>query len=277
MADRWFHDVPWQGLILSAAIVLAALVADRLWRLALDRMLSLRRGEQEGHDAIHSLETRVRVVRRLGRAAIYLVAAAAALSHFTWLRVLSAGLWASAGVAGLVMGMAARGTLGNAIAGVTLAFSQPFRVGDIVTVRTETGVVEDVTLMFTVIRTGDNRRLVIPNDVLSSEILYNHSIVDRRILATVKIHVSYGADLTAAMRALAQVAKESPAMLATEGAPTVAVGEAGPTVIRLEVSAWCESQAKAWAFQADVRERGLVALGQLAAVLPAPFAAIQKS
>ncbi len=270
MEARWqvVRQIPWQGLLLSALILAVALLADRLWSLALDRVLAVRRSQQAGKEASESIETRVRILGRLGRAAIYLVAAAAAMSHFSWLRALSTGLWASAGVAGLVVGMAARGTLGNAIAGVTLAFSQPFRVGDLVTLRNETGTVEDITLMYTLIRTGDNRRLVIPNDVLSSEVLYNHSIVDSRILATVKFHVGYRADLGEVTRTLGQVAAQSKALLAGAAPPSVAVAEAGPSAIRVEVSGWTANQAQAWAFQGDVRERGLSALASIHEAFP---------
>src|SRR5579863_9765386 len=176
------HEIPLEGLI-AAAIVLALGVAiDRLFVIALDRTVASYKKDSKSHDALDSFLTRIAVLRRLGRIAIYLVAFSAALSHFPLLRSLSTGLWASAGVAGLVVGMAAKGTLGNAIAGVTLAFSQPFRIGDGVTIRGDYGVVEEINLMYTLIRTSDNRLLLIPNDVLSSEVIYNHSMLDPRIL-----------------------------------------------------------------------------------------------
>ncbi len=253
-------DLTWASLASVTVIVIAAIVLDRLLIVTLDGALARRQAQAKGSEALESFLTRLGVLRRLARAAIYVVAIAAVLAHFAWLRALSAGLLASAGIAGLVVGMAAKGTFGNAIAGVTLAFSQPFRVGDGVTLRNEYGVVEDITLIYTFIRTGDNRRLVIPNDVLSSEVLYNHSILDPRILSTVKFWISYGAELDRAVKALAEVAAASPALLAGAGAPDVAVGEAGPAGVRLDVSGWSATQAKAWQFQADVRRRGLEAL-----------------
>ncbi len=260
-----------EALVSAAVVVALAVFADRVLVIAVDRAVS--RKAARGMDATYeSFVTRVRVLRRLGRVAIAVVAAAAVLSHFPFLRALSTGLWASAGVAGLVVGMAAKGTLGNAIAGVTLAFSQPFRVGDVVTCRNETGTVEDVTLVFTFIRTSDNRRLVIPNDVLSTEILYNHSIGDPRIVSTVQFHLGYQADLTAALSTLSAAAASCPYAL-KEPAPGAAVGATGPAAVRIDVSVWAENQSKAWALQADLRQRGLAALARLDALpkqLPMP-------
>ena len=107
--------------------------------------------------------------------------------------------------------------------------------------------------------------------------LYNHSIVDSRILATVRFHVAYAADLGEVTRTLGQVAAQSKALLPGAAPPTVAVAEAGPSTIRVEVSGWTENQAQAWAFQGDVRERGLDALASVAKAFPAPAAPPQNS
>ncbi len=260
------RSLPLSSLVSVGVIIFATLALDRLLVLALDRTLAHRRAQTANKEAFDSFLTRLTVLRRLARAALFVLAIAAVLAHVPWLRALSAGLWASAGLAGLVVGMAAKGTLGNAIAGVTLAFSQPFRVGDLVTLRSETGTVEDITLMYTFIRTGDNRRLVIPNDVLSSEVVYNHSILDPRILATVKFWISYGADVDRAMKALAEVGATSSALLAGAARPDVAIGEAGQAALRLDLSAWAENQQKAWALQGELRRRGLEALRKLDAL-----------
>jgi small conductance mechanosensitive channel len=265
MWEHGFHGIPVEGLIAAAIELALAVAIDRLFVLALDRALKLREAQSRNRETLDSFLTRIAVLRRLGRLAIYLVGVSMALSHFPLLRSLSTGLWASAGVAGLVVGMAAKGTLGNAIAGVTLAFSQPFRIGDGVTLRNDYGVIEEITLIYTLIRTTDNRLLVIPNDVLSTEVFYNHSLLDPRILTTVKFYVAYGVDLAQAMRALAEAANASPNRLVVGDAASVTVGETLPAAIRLDVSVWAASQAKAFDLQTDVRARGLAALGALKA------------
>ena len=117
--------------------------------------------------------TQLQVTRRLLNILVWLVAGGISLAQFPELRVLSAGLLASAGLSGLVVGFAARGTLGNAIAGITIAFSQPVRIGDDIELRGERGVVEDIHLLFTVLRLSDGKRFIIPNDTLATEVVKN--------------------------------------------------------------------------------------------------------
>jgi small-conductance mechanosensitive channel len=117
--------------------------------------------------------TQFALTRRLFNVGIWLTAVAIALSQFPDLRVLSTGLLASAGLSGLVVGFAARGTLGNAIAGLTISITQPIRIGDDVELRGERGIVEDIHFTYTVLRLGDGRRMIIPNDALASEVIKN--------------------------------------------------------------------------------------------------------
>ena len=117
--------------------------------------------------------TQLALARRLANIVIWITASAIGLAQFPELRILSAGLLASAGLSGLVVGFAARGTLGNAIAGVTISITQPIRIGDDVEIKNERGVVEDIYFTYTVLRLGDGRRLIIPNDTLASEVIKN--------------------------------------------------------------------------------------------------------
>lgn len=120
--------------------------------------------------------TQFALTRRLLNVGIWLTATAIALSQFPDLRVLSTGLLASAGLSGLIVGFAARGTLGNAIAGLTISITQPIRLGDDVELRGERGIVEDIHFTYTVLRLGDGRRLIIPNDALASEVIKNATL-----------------------------------------------------------------------------------------------------
>ena len=88
-----------------------------------------------------------------------------------------------------MLGFAAQRTLGNVIAGLLIAFSQPVRIGDRVTIDEQTGTVEEIHLTYTFIRTEDNARLVIPNETLASDTIRNATIVDRKQLAEVSFQV----------------------------------------------------------------------------------------
>ncbi len=163
-------DLRPRHLITAVVLVVLATVLSRFINVAFKRAL-------QRHHARGTLQpetaTQFALTRRLLNVGIWLTALAIALSQFPDLRVLSTGLLASAGLSGLVVGFAARGTLGNAIAGLTISITQPIRIGDDVELRGERGIVEDIHFTYTVLRLGDGRRLIIPNDALASEVIKN--------------------------------------------------------------------------------------------------------
>lgn len=150
-------------------IVLATLVS-RFIDVAFKRAMQRHR---ERGTLLPETATQFGLTRRLLNAGIWLTAIAIGLSQFPDLRVLSTGLLASAGLSGLIVGFAARGTLGNAIAGLTISITQPIRIGDDVELRGDRGIVEDIHFTYTVLRLGDGRRLIIPNDALATEVIKN--------------------------------------------------------------------------------------------------------
>src|SRR3982751_3791137 len=110
-------------------------------------------------------------------------------------RTVAGGVLASSAVIGLVIGFASQRTIGNAVAGVLIAISQPLRLGDEVEVQGVEGVVEEIGLSYTWIRTRDNDRLVVPNEKLASDTIRNSTIRSEASLAEVTVEVPAGADL----------------------------------------------------------------------------------
>jgi small-conductance mechanosensitive channel len=125
-----------------------------------------------------STKTRLRFLRRLLLLAIFLVLAALALSQFTELKRLATGILASTAVLGLIIGFAAQHTIANMVAGVQLAVSQPFRIGDRVSFDENEGRVTDITLSYTYIDPGDGSSIVVPNQLLVEGVVHNHSTGD---------------------------------------------------------------------------------------------------
>jgi small-conductance mechanosensitive channel len=125
-----------------------------------------------------STKTRLRFLRRLLFFVVLVVLAMIALSQFTELKRLAAGILASTAVLGLIVGFAAQHTIGNLVAGVQIAVSQPFRIGDRVTFEENEGRVTDITLSYTYIDPGDGSHFVIPNQLLVEGIVHNHSTED---------------------------------------------------------------------------------------------------
>lgn len=146
--------------------------------------------------------TRLRLIRRLVFVAIIVLGAGVALAQFDKLNKLATGILASSAVLGLVLGLAARQVLANPLAGILLAVSQPIRIGDMVTIAEETGRVDDVTLSYTYIDTGDGRLVIVPNETVVTSVVVNRSTGDLTAPAMASVWVPPAADLTRAREAL---------------------------------------------------------------------------
>jgi small-conductance mechanosensitive channel len=189
--------------------------------------------------------TRLQVVRRIIDAAIWLVAISIGLSQFPELRVFSTGLLASAGISGLIVGFAARSTLGNAVAGVTIAFSQPFRLGDEVELRGERGTVEDITLLFTVIRLWDGKRMIVPNETLSTEVVKNLTLGSVSRMVRTDVLVPPKGDARAITEALLGLAASEPGLDRSAPPPRVELLKVDASGAVLRLLATCTDEPSA--------------------------------
>jgi len=125
-----------------------------------------------------STRTRLRILRRLLFVVVFLVVAMLAVSQFTELKQLAAGVLASTALVVAVVGFAAQRTLANVIAGVQIAVSQPIKIGDRIEFEECKGRITDITLSYTYIDPGDGSSVVIPNQLLTEGIVHNHSTED---------------------------------------------------------------------------------------------------
>src|SRR4051794_2780802 len=149
--------------------------------------------------------TRYRVLRRTISVSIVVVGLLSALLVIPQVRAVAGGLLASSAVLGVIIGLASQRTLGNFVAGILIAITQPLRLGDLVRVGGVEGVVEEIGLTFTFIRTPDNIRLVIPNEKLASDTIENSTIVSREKLAQITVQVPLSSDLQRVVELLREV------------------------------------------------------------------------
>lgn len=152
----------------------------------------------------------------------------------------------AAGFASIVIGLAAQSTLSNLISGLMIAIARPFRIGDAVMFRNEFCFVEDVRLFHSVLRTWDNRRLVVPNSIFQNEVIINYSIVDPTMLVPVFVDVSYESDLDRAIAIMKELAERHPLALPTPGLPVVHVMELGESGVRLRLLVRAKDQPTAF-------------------------------
>ncbi len=240
--DTTVDTLPYGKIAIFLVLVGAAFLLTSLIKLWIGRVL-------EGHRKSGTLEpessTRLIMSRRLLNAVVWVFAIAAGASQFPHLRALSAALLASAGVSGLIMGFAARSTLGNAIAGVTIAFAQPLRIGDDVEFRGDRGIVEDILLMYTVLRLLDGKRLVIPNDVLLSEPIKNLTMGMASRVARPEALVPPKADAVGVREAMLREAVSFPGLDAKAPAPQVFWARIDERGVLLRLVATCVDQPNA--------------------------------
>jgi small-conductance mechanosensitive channel len=134
--------------------------------------------------------TRYRVLRQTIFVAIVFVGVVSALLVIPEVRAIAGGVLASSAVVGLVIGFASQRTIGNVVAGVLIAVTQPLRLGDEVEVEGAQGVVEEIGLTYTWIRTPDNDRLVVPNEKLASQTIRNSTIRGSETFAEASVQVA---------------------------------------------------------------------------------------
>jgi small-conductance mechanosensitive channel len=219
----------WKRAAIVAAVVLIALAVARLADRALTRRLKLE----------PQAMTRYRVLRRSLVAAIVAFGVLSALLVIPEIRAVAGGILASSAVVGLVIGMAARSTLGNFVSGIMIAFTQPLRLGDEVKVADASGTVQEIALTYTILQTGNGARFYIPNEKLASDTIQNSTIARLEHLAEVTISVPISSDLDRVLALVAEEAKDAPdAMPDTEPHITVSDFEADRAVVRIE--AWAQ-------------------------------------
>ena len=235
-------DLNPRGLVVVLVMLVAAALLSRFVNSAVRRNLEKHR--QSGTLQPESV-TRLQIIRRIVHAVIWVVAISIGLSQFPELRVFSAGLLASAGISGLIVGFAARSTLGNAVAGVTIAFAQPVRIGDEVELRGERGVVEDITLLFTMIRLWDGKRMIVPNETLSTEVVKNLTLGSVSRMVRTDVLIPPKGDARSAMEALLGVAAAEPGLDRTAPPPKVDFLKVDAAGSLLRLSATCTDEASA--------------------------------
>jgi small-conductance mechanosensitive channel len=207
-----------------------------------------------------AVDTRIRFLRRLISLVILVIGGLFALSQFAGLNKLAAGVLASSAIVAAVVGFAARQTLANLIAGVMLMVAQPLRIGDQVTIEAQTGVVEDVRLNYTVLRTAEGRRLFIPNERLASEVLHNDTILDDRVRPEASVWLAPAADTDLALSRLTGL----------EPGLVVRIAEMTPEAVRIDLIAESVPAPDRAGREAELRAAALRALRAENLLVPSP-------
>lgn len=226
----------WHRLITAAAIFVVVSLAARV----VDWLLKRR-------DLTPEAATRYRVFRRGITSTILVVGLFSSALVIPQVRAVAGGLLASTAVLGIIVGFASQAALGNFVAGLLIAITQPVRIGDRVRYANTDGTIEEIGLTYTVIRTLDHQRLIVPNGKLSNDTVLNASIGSRETLAEITVQVPLTADLGAAVEALrAEFVHERNAAVSVSGL------DGNATVL---VRAGAASEYEAERLESDLRVR----------------------
>jgi small-conductance mechanosensitive channel len=224
----------WQRVLVALGVILVASAVAKF----VDGRISRRGLAPEA-------ATRYRVLRRTIFAAIVFIGVVSALLVIPQVRTVAGGVLASSAVIGLVIGFASQRTIGNFVAGILIAFTQPLRLGDEVEVAGVKGVVEEIGLTYTWIRTRDNDRLVVPNEKLASDTIRNSTIRSPLTLAEVTVQVPASADLRRVLESLqsegeevyvSDLADDKASIVVRKWVPGEAVAEQAASDLRISLA-----------------------------------------
>src|SRR5918998_5701541 len=197
--------------------------------------------------------TQVHVLRRAGGILIALVTAAAALMSFEAVRAYGVSLFASAGAASLVVGLAARPLLTNLIAGVQIAVTQPIRLEDAVIVEGEWGWVEEIASTYVVVRLWDWRRMVLPLSYFLEKPFQNWTRETGSLIGSVFLHVDYSVPVEAVRRGLAGIPPPGPPWGGKVA--NLQVSDAKEWAVELRALVSARNAPQTWDLRCEVRER----------------------
>ena len=200
--------------------------------------------------------TRLDVVRRIWVVAVGVVTVAAALTLIPGVKQFGVSLFASAGIAGIAVGIAARPMLSNLIAGLQIAFTQPIRLDDAVVLEDEWGWIEEIGLFYVVVRIWDWRRLIVPLSYFIEQPFQNWTRKSASIIGSVFWSVDYRAPIADMREKLTDICKDTP--LWDGNVVNLQVTDADGTTIRIRALASAKNSPDAWDLRCHIREKMIV-------------------
>jgi small conductance mechanosensitive channel len=193
------------------------------------------------------------MIRRVVSASIYIIGIMLIILQIPQLHSLATVILASAGLAGLALGYAAKDSLANFTSGIFIAIFRPFRVGDWVDFRGDYGVIEDLTLRHTVILTKDFRRIIVPNNIMSNEPIINWTIRDPTITWNVDFDLAKASDIDRAREIIIEESKKHP-LVRKDRVIKVLISSSRYSEINLKLYVDIPGREKATDIASDIRE-----------------------
>ena len=244
------------GALTWAGMRLIALFSERFERTSKGAL-------EEGYDARAQRKlTILSILRRVFIFLIVLVGFGVGLSQFTSLELLGTTLLTSAGIASVIIGIAAQPVLGNVVAGIQLAITQPVRIGDSVYIENNWGFIEDLGYTFATVRTWDDRRLLIPLRYLVTEPYENWTLDDAHVTKPIYLYADYRAPVDKIREKFASLLKASDDWDERQE-PTVQVTSVSDDAVEIRALCSAKDPSAAWSLHCELREQLVAYLQEL--------------
>ena len=199
------------------------------------------------------IHTQLKVLKRIIIVIVCFVGFASILMTFEGVRQLGTSLMASAGIIGIIVGVAAQRTIHTFLTGIQIAFTQPIRLDDVVIVEGEWGRIEEITLTYVVVRIWDQRRLIVPITSFIEKPFQNWTRVSADILGTVFLYVDYTVPVEAVRKKLAEIAAACSQW--DKKVCALQVTNATDKTVELRALVSASDASKAWELRCIVREK----------------------
>lgn len=233
-------------IVTPAAILLGSVVTANLFISFFNKLIKRQTTD------LNNDPTNYKFLKHTVTALIYIVGFCWAIYTVPTLRVMATSMLAGAGILAVVIGFASQQALSNVVAGVFIVIFKPFRVNERIIIRqgAYSGVVEDITLRHTVIRDFENKRIIIPNSVVSSEIIVNPDYAEDKVCKWIEVGVAYDSDIEKARRIMQDVIQSHPN---SHDNRTEEEKAAGKPVVAVRVIKMLDSSVllRAWAWSPD--------------------------
>ncbi|MCP3399121.1 mechanosensitive ion channel family protein [Bradyrhizobium sp. CCGB20] len=249
--DNAFRN-PLTSLFVVAFIALIGWISIRIVDMSAARYLQNFRDVTENFVARKHV-TQVRVFKRVTDIIIVIITVSTALMTFDSVRQYGVSLFASAGAAGIIVGLAARPLLSNLIAGLQIAITQPIRIEDAVIIENEWGWVEDIAATYVVIRLWDWRRMVVPLSYFIEKPFQNWTRDTASLIGVIALHVDYRADVPRIRRWLEGAVKDS--KLWDGAVVNLQVIDADSRTIELRALVSARNAPQSWDLRCEMREK----------------------
>ncbi|MBW4024197.1 MAG: mechanosensitive ion channel family protein [Proteobacteria bacterium] len=240
-------------VLLVAFVLLVGWTAVRASEIAATLYLQRFRTDVDDNLLARKHLTQIRILKRAGAILIGIVTVSAALMTFNAVRQYGVSLFASAGAASLVVGLAARPLLTNLIAGVQIAITQPIRLEDAVIVEGEWGWIEEISSTYVVVRLWDWRRMIVPISYFLEKPFQNWTRESGALIGSVYLYVDYSIPVQAIRAKLTEIAGDS--QLCDGKVVNLQVSNAQANVIELRCLVSARNAPQAWDLRCEVREK----------------------